>query len=126
MRDNLARISFATRRFHAQANTGTIDQNTLSSIFFANSSKTSINASFIGYIDLGKDAANFACDLLATCFILSKMPTFTPFAASERAVASPNPEAPPVTMAEIDVLSFIVIPLVMPVKDIWFRGSCRF
>src|SRR5918993_2143653 len=38
---------------------------------------------------------------------ISRMATFTPLAASMRAVASPRPEAPPVTTAAINLSSFI-------------------
>src|SRR3712207_4837213 len=38
---------------------------------------------------------------------ISRMATFAPLAASMRAVASPRPEAPPVTMAAINLSSFI-------------------
>ena len=40
-------------------------------------------------------------------FCMSKMATFTPLAASARAVAAPRPEAPPVTTAEIELSSFM-------------------
>jgi hypothetical protein len=38
---------------------------------------------------------------------MSKIATLTPWAASARAVASPRPEAPPVTTAEMELSSFM-------------------
>ena len=42
---------------------------------------------------------------------MSKMATLTPWAASARAVASPRPEAPPVTTAATEDSSFMERPL---------------
>ena len=43
---------------------------------------------------------------------MSKIPTLTPLAAKARAVASPSPDAPPVTTALMSVDSFILVSAV--------------
>ena len=50
---------------------------------------------------------------------MSKMATFTPCAASARAVASPRPEAPPVTTAATEESSFMERALEVAFRTVW-------
>ena len=57
---------------------------------------------------------------------ISKMATLTPWAANARAVASPRPEAPPVTTAATDELSSMDARLPFPLDDLHSaRGLTR-
>ncbi len=65
MREDCAGIAFPAGGFHAEPNSRTIDEQTLGSVFGADSLKAGVDAGFICDIYFGKDTADFGGNLCA-------------------------------------------------------------
>ena len=61
-----------------------------------------------GHVDLAKHSADIACDLLAALGVAVENGDLCAPAASARAVASPRPDAAPVTTAATPLMSIVV------------------
>ena len=96
--------------FHRRTGAGAVDQDAFLAVGGARLFKSSRYAFVGGDVDFAKHAADFSGDGFA--LVLSadrKCATFTPFAASARAVAAPRPDAPPVMTAETVESSFMLL-----------------
>ena len=60
-----------------------------------------IDARLIGDVDVAEQPADLAATASPAAAFMSKIATLTPLAAKARAVASPRPDAPPVTIAGV-------------------------
>ena len=110
MRDELAGLALLRDRALAGRDAGAVDEDALDAVRGPRLRERRVDRGLVGDVGLAEHAADLARDGLPALGVHVEDRDLGAGAASIRAVASPRPEAPPVTTAAIELSSFIPVP----------------